>query len=64
MSNAGFDIALLKPTTLDGIKRLAKQIAKRDDIKHVFALEAAAKQAGYHDFRQARKKLLTHGSET
>ncbi len=43
----------LRPTTVAGIKRLAKQIGKRDGIKHGHALDAAALQAGFQDFRQA-----------
>lgn len=47
------DISNLKPTTLDGIKRLAKSIGKRDGIKHGAALDVAARQVGYTDYRAA-----------
>lgn len=45
----------IKPTTLEGIKGLAKQIKKRDGVTHTQALELAAKQAGYENFTHARK---------
>lgn len=52
------DLSTIRPTTLDGIKRLATQIKKRDDIAHSAALDAAARQAGYSSFAHARKELL------
>ncbi len=46
-----------RPTTLAALKRLTKQIAKRDGVTHTQALELAAKQAGYENFAHARKFL-------
>lgn len=45
------------PTTLDGIKRLATRIKKTNDTKHFAALDIAATQAGFRDFREAQKIL-------
>lgn len=47
----------LKPTSLVGVKRLAKQLANRDGLKHSAALEAAAKQAGFPTFDACRRAL-------
>ena len=43
----------LTPTTIDGVKRLAKRLKKTHGLKHGAALDAAAIQAGYRDFRDA-----------
>ncbi|MCJ9428566.1 hypothetical protein [Kordiimonas marina] len=43
----------IKPTTIEGIKRLAKQLKKAEGLKHTDALNRAARQAGYADFAQA-----------
>lgn len=51
------DLNELKPKTLDGIKNLATGIKKRDGIKHHEALELAAKQAGYQNYRHAQNVL-------
>jgi hypothetical protein len=51
------NIENLKPTTMDGIKSLAKKIKKRDGIQHAKALDAAAFQAGYQNFRHAQNQL-------
>lgn len=47
----------IKPATLEGIKSLAKKIKKRDLIPHHEALNKAAVQAGYQNFRHAQNKL-------
>lgn len=47
----------IKPSTIGGIKRLAKGIKKARQIKHMEALELAAKQAGYQNYRHAQNAL-------
>ncbi|MDH4874416.1 hypothetical protein [Pseudomonas sp. BN515] len=47
----------IHPTTLVGIKRLAKTIKKAKGILHAQALDEAAKQAGYQNFRHAQRAL-------
>jgi hypothetical protein len=51
------DLSTIRPTTIDGIKRLARQIHKAGDIPHHEALELAAKQAGFENYRHALKRL-------
>ncbi|MES2042563.1 MAG: hypothetical protein V4475_01740 [Pseudomonadota bacterium] len=51
------DISTRSPTTLEGIKRLAKQIKRRDDCRHAIALNSAAAQAGFANFPDAHRKL-------
>jgi hypothetical protein len=45
------------PSTLDGVKRLAKRIKKAEGIQHAHALDKAAQQAGYRNFAHARRQL-------
>jgi hypothetical protein len=52
------DLKDVKPKTLEGLKRLAKSIAKRDGIGHAAALDKAAEQAGYVTYNVARRKLI------
>jgi serine/threonine-protein kinase len=47
----------LRPSTLDGIKRLAKSIKDARGITHTEALNVAARQAGYQSFTHARHQL-------
>jgi hypothetical protein len=47
----------VRPTTLDGVKRLAAQFRKEQGIKHSLALDLAAKAADCRDFRNARRTL-------
>ena len=47
----------VRPTTLDGIKRLATQLRKERGIKHSSALDLAAKAADYTNFRNAQRVL-------
>lgn len=54
MSKSIYDI---KPTTLLGIKQLAKKISKAEGVRHHVALDKAAKQAGYQNFTHARHSL-------
>ncbi len=51
----------LRPTTLDGVKRLAKQIKKTKRIKHSDALDLAAKSAECMNFRHAQRALPING---
>lgn len=55
------ELAQLKPSTLAGIKQLAKQLKKRDGIIHGQALDAAAKQAGWTSYREAHAALAEQG---
>lgn len=48
----------ISPNTIDGIKSLAKAIKKREGIKHAEALDQAALQAGYSNFRKAMALAL------
>ncbi len=46
-----------QPTTLHGIKALAKGIKKAEGLQHVRALDKAAIRAGYQNFNHARNRL-------
>ncbi|MFH5774382.1 hypothetical protein ACHFJ0_09005 [Paracoccus sp. NGMCC 1.201697] len=41
----------LKPATESGIKRLAKRLKSDGAMSHAAALDAAARQAGYENYR-------------
>ena len=45
------------PSTLPGIKRLAKAIGKQDGIPHIQALDRAAEICGYQNYHHARRVL-------
>lgn len=45
------------PSTITGIKRLARSICRQDQIQHSQALEVAAKRCGYESFHHARRSL-------
>jgi len=45
------------PSTLDGIKRLAKHIKSEGGIAHAKALDRAARRAGYENFAHAKRQL-------
>jgi len=47
----------ISPSTLDGIKRLAKQLKTQHSWEHHFALNEAARHAGFQNFRHAQKSL-------
>lgn len=51
------DLDQLRPRTIEGVKRLAKQLKRRDGIQYAEALDRAAQQAGCADFRTARIEL-------
>ena len=47
----------IRPTTLTGVKRLAKQLKKMQGITHADALELAAKSANCVSFHHAQQTL-------
>ena len=47
----------LRPTTITGIKSLAKKLKKIDGISHSQALEEAARSAGFVTYREALTQL-------
>jgi len=49
----------VKPITLPGIKRAAKAIKRERGISHAEALNAAAQDAGYQNFRHARNSMAS-----
>lgn len=50
---------VIRPSTLDGIKRLAKSLKTERGIQHVRALDDAAQKAGFQNFRHASNMLRT-----
>lgn len=53
------NLSTIKPTTITGIKRLAKQIKKSEGVKHQHSLNKAVQQAGFGNYRHALKNLAT-----
>jgi hypothetical protein len=51
------DLDQLRPRTIEGVKRLAKQLKRRDGIQYAEALDRAARQAGCANFANARIEL-------
>lgn len=47
----------IRPSSLDGIKRLAKSLKVERGIQHIRALDEAARLAGFQNFRHASKAL-------
>ena len=47
----------IRPSTLDGIKRLAKSLKTERGIQHIRALDDAAQAAGFQNFRHASNVL-------
>ncbi|MBB3658572.1 hypothetical protein FHX15_003819 [Rhizobium sp. BK650] len=47
----------IRPTTIEGIKRLAKTISKRDDVAHSVGLDRASVRAGFSSHTNARRTL-------
>ena len=47
----------IRPSTMDGIKRLAKSFKTQRGIQHAQALDEGAKVAGFENYRHARNKL-------
>lgn len=52
----------IRPSTMDGIKRLANSIKVERGIKHTPALEVAAQLAGFHNLKHAQNVLKNGGS--
>jgi hypothetical protein len=55
-------IASIRPSTVDGIKQLAKKIRRERNITHAEALEDASRQAGYENFVHAKRQLVGGGA--
>jgi hypothetical protein len=53
----------VRPSSIEGIKRLAKKIATEKSVKHTAALEEASKLAGYQSFIHA-KRALARGNQS
>jgi hypothetical protein len=47
----------IRPSTLDGIKRYAKQLKADKGLKHAAALDAASVAGGFHNYAHARRQL-------
>ena len=56
-------ITSIRPSTVDGIKQLAKKIKRERSTTHTEALDAASRQAGYENFVHARRQLSTPKTE-
>jgi len=52
----------IRPSTIEGVKSLAAQLRKEKGIKHSHALDLAAKQADYANFKHARNALPERGT--
>lgn len=52
----------VRPTTLDGVKRLATHIKSAEGLNHAAALDKAAQRADCSNFRHARKVLPSTSS--
>lgn len=52
----------VRPSTMEGIKRLAKSIKREKNLTHAKALDQAAQAAGFEDFQHAHKTLIHAGS--
>jgi hypothetical protein len=55
------NIASIRPSTVDGIRQLARKIKRERNIKHVEALGLASRQAGFENFVHARRQLGATG---
>lgn len=47
------------PSTVDGIKRLAKALKREFNITHHQALDEAARKAGFQNFLHAKRAITT-----
>lgn len=52
----------IRPSSLDGIKRLATSLKRERGIAHLQALDDAAREGGFQNFRHARGVLLARGA--
>ncbi|WP_292243624.1 DUF5623 domain-containing protein [Mesorhizobium sp.] len=53
----------VRPSSIEGIKRLAKAISKRDSISHSKALDTASQASGFGNFQHARRSLSDRSAE-
>lgn len=49
------------PTTLEGLKKLAKKIKRESGYIHTECLEIAARRMGYGSYKHARRELQDDG---
>ena len=54
----------IRPSSIDGIKRLAKSIKVAQGIQHTEALDVAARAAGYQNYRHASNFLSKVNSDS
>lgn len=54
----------IRPSSMEGIKRLAKSIKREQGIGHQHALDKAARRGGFQNFRHADNVLRAQGSPT
>lgn len=47
----------IKPTTISGIKRLAKEISKREGLSHSSGLDRASTAAGFSNYQHALRSF-------
>ncbi|WP_245284051.1 DUF5623 domain-containing protein [Bradyrhizobium sp. Cp5.3] len=47
----------IRPSSIEGIKQLAKRFKKSDGIQHAVALDKASKAAGFENYKHALRKL-------
>ncbi|MBA8906463.1 DUF5623 domain-containing protein [Aminobacter ciceronei] len=53
----------IRPSSIEGIKRLAKVISKRDDIRHSEALDQASQVSGFANYQHARRSIGDRAAE-
>lgn len=47
----------IRPSSIEGIKHLAKRFKKSDGIQHAVALDKASKAAGFENYKHAFHRL-------
>ena len=52
----------VRPSSIEGIKRLAKSIKRERGITHTLSLDEAARQGAFQNFRHAQNVLSARGS--
>ena len=50
----------IRPSSIEGIKQLAKRLKKADGVKHGVALDMASKAAGFENFKHALRSLAAN----
>lgn len=55
--------ANIRPSTVDGIKQLAKKLKRENSISHTEALDLASRQAGFENFVHAKRRLGANQSQ-